>query len=139
MSGFPVALPLSNGSTSAIVLDKDSTGKLWATYTGTEGGLSDGKIHVIWSTSDDHTVWDTTGTTLESGLVPNTTEISTITHFGGNKLGIAWSNRPAKEIAFCYHVDGQPETTWSTKEIIDSGLGPRGLGPVSNDHLKSGV
>jgi hypothetical protein len=135
ISGFPVPLPLIAGSTSALVLDKDSTGKLWATYTGTEESFSDGKIHVIWSTSADHTVWDTTGTTLETGLTPNTPEISAITHFGGNKIGIAWSNRPAKEIAFRYHVDGQPESSWSAKEIIDSGLGPRGLGPVADDHL----
>jgi hypothetical protein len=135
VSGFPVPLPLIGGATSALVLDKDSTGKLWATYTGTQGGLADGKIRVIWSTTSDHQVWDTTGTTIESGLVPNTPEISAVVHFGGNKIGIAWSNRPAKEIAFRYHVDGQPETTWSAKEIIDSGLGPRGLGPVADDHL----
>ncbi len=135
ISGFPVNLTLNNGSTSAIVLDEDGTGKLWATYTGTQDGLSDGRVHVIWSISADHKVWDTTGTTIESGLVPNITEISAITHFDGNKIGIAWSNRPAQEIAFRYHVDGQPETTWSAKEIIDSGLGPRGLGPVADDHL----
>jgi hypothetical protein len=132
---FPVALNLSGGSSDALVMEKDSTGKLWATYTGTQGALSDGKIHVIWSTSADHEVWNTTGAELESGLTPNTTEISAITHFQGNKIGVAWSNRPAKEIAFRFHVDGEAETTWSAKEIIDSGLGPRGLGPVSNDHV----
>lgn len=135
IAGFPVNLPLNGSSTSAIVLDEDSTGKLWATFTGTQGGLSDGKIHVTWSTSADHKVWDTTGTTLESGLTPNTLEISAILHFGGNKMGVAWSNQPGKEIAFRYHNDGDPATTWSAKEIIDSGLGPRHLGPVSDDHL----
>jgi hypothetical protein len=135
ISGFPVQIPLHGGATSAIVLDKDSTGKLWATYTGTQGGLSDGKIHVIWTTSADHTTWDTAGATLESGLTPNKTEISAITHFGGDKMGVVWSNQPGKEIAFRYHVDGQPESDWSAKEIVDYGLGPRGLGAVSNDHL----
>jgi len=133
--GFPINLPLNGSSTSAIVLDKDSTGKLWATYTGTQGGLSDGNVRVIWSTSADHTAWDTTGFVLESGLVPNTLEISAITHFGGNKIGVVWSNQPAKQIGFRFHTDGQGETSWSTKEIIDSGIGPRGLGPVADDHL----
>jgi hypothetical protein len=135
IAGFPVTLPLNGGSSEALVIEKDTTGKLWATYTGTLGGLSDGKIRVIWSTSDDHKVWDTSGTELESGLTPNTEEISAIVHFDGNKIGVAWSNRPAKEIAFRYHSDGQPESNWSPKEIIDSGLGPRGLGPVADDHL----
>ncbi|HKZ03646.1 MAG TPA: hypothetical protein VJ180_15490, partial [Pyrinomonadaceae bacterium] len=135
VSGFPVQLPLNGSSTSAIVLEKDTTGKLWATYTGTQGGLSDGKVRVIWSTSADHKVWNTTGFELESGLAANLIEISAITHFGGNKIGIAWSNQPAKQIAFRYHVDGDSETTWSTREIIDSGLGPRGLGGVADDHL----
>jgi len=135
MAGFPVELPLHGGSTSAIVLDEDSTGKLWATYTGTEGGFSDGIVHVIWSTSADHRTWDTAGVTLASGLVPNITEISAIVHFGSNKLGVAWTSRPANEIAFRYHIDGQPEMSWSAKETVDSGLGPSGLGSVANDHL----
>src|SRR5439155_20647933 len=108
---FPVNLPLNNGSTSAIVMDKEGTGNLWATYTGTQDVLSDGKVHVIWSITADHKVCDTSGTTIESGLVPNITEISASTHFDGHKIGIAWTNRPAQEIAFRYHVDGQPETT----------------------------
>jgi len=97
--------------------------------------MADGKVRVIWSTSDDHTQWNTVGVELESGLAPNTEEVSAITHFDGNKIGVVWSNRPAKEIAFRYHLDGEPETSWSAKEIVDSGLGPRGLGPVADDHL----
>jgi hypothetical protein len=135
ISGFPVNLPLIGGSSEALVIEKDSTGKLWATYTGTQGPLSDGKVRVIWSTSADHKAWNTSGAELESGLQANQSEISAIIHFDNNKIGIAWSNRPAKEIAFRFHADGQPETSWSPKEIIDSGLGPRGLGEVADDHL----
>lgn len=135
VSGFPVSIPLNLSSSAALVIQKDSTGKLWATYTSTQGGLSDGTVRVIWSTSTDHLTWNTTGATLETGLTPNVPEISTISHFGGNKIGVTWSNRPGREIGFRYHIDGDPETTWSSKEVVDSGLGPQGLGPVSNDHL----
>jgi hypothetical protein len=131
--GVPIAL---NGSaTAALVIAKDSTGKLWATYTGTQGGLSDGTVRVIWSTSVDHTAWNTTGFTVETGLAPNILEISTLVHFQGNKIGVAWSDQPGMEIGFRFHNDGDPETTWSSKEVIDAGVGPRGLGPVSDDHL----
>jgi hypothetical protein len=135
VSGFPITLPLRGGSASALVLEEDSTGKLWATYAGTQGPLADGEIHVIWSTSADHTVWNTTGAELESGLIPNVQEISAIAHFAGNKIGIVWSNRPGQEIAFRYHIDGEAETVWSPKEIVDSGVGPRGLGSVADDQL----
>jgi hypothetical protein len=56
-------------------------------------------------------------------------------HFGGGRIGIAWSDQTLKEIGFRYHVDGETETNWSAKEIIDSGLGPRGLGSVADNHL----
>jgi hypothetical protein len=135
IDGFPIGLTLKGRPSSAVVLDEDNTGKLWATYTGTQGDSSDGQVHVIWSTSADHTEWDTNGITLESGLDPNKLESSAIIHFGGDKIGIVWSNQPLMEIAFRYHIDGQAETQWSEKEVIDSGLGPRGLGPVANDHL----
>jgi hypothetical protein len=117
-------------------LEKDSTGKLWATYTSTNGGGSDGKVRVIWSTSADHTVWDTTANILETGLIPNNMEVADIVHFG-NKIGVVWSNYPGKQIAFRYHTDGDAETSWSIKETVDSGTGPSNFpgGSVSDDHL----
>ena len=136
LSGFPVNLALSGASPPA-VLEKDSNGKLWATYTSTNGGGSDGKVRVIWTTSADHTAWDTTGNVLETGLNPLNMEVADIVAFGGNKIGVVWSNYPNKQIAFRYHVDGDPETNWSVKEIIDSGNGPSNFpgGSVADDHL----
>ncbi len=141
LAGFPVILPLtgigtgtSDAQTGSITLAQDSTGKLWATYPGTGQG-SAGNVRVIWSTSANHLTWNTTGFVLATGASTTTQEVSNIVHFQGNKIGVAWSNQVVKELGFRYHLDGDPETTWSSKQVIDSGLGDQiGLGGVADNH-----
>ena len=142
VSGFPVTLPLigigtgtSASATGSITFAQDSTGKIWATYPGT-GPNGDGNYRVIWTTSADHKTWDTNGFILATGGALATQEVTNIVHFGGNKIGIAWSHQlnPVED-AFRYHVDGDPENVWSTKEVIDSGLGNEvGIGGVADNH-----
>lgn len=110
--GFPVDLPLA-GLANAIALHQDSSGKLWATYT------SGREVHVIWSTSLDHTTWNTSGMILAPDVADFTTEAATIMHFEGNKIGVVWGNHDMNEIAFRFHRDGDPETSWSNKELVD--------------------
>ena len=129
ISGFPVMLPLA-GLANAINLHRDSTGKLWATYT------SGTNVYVIWSTSSDHKKWDTTGVILASGISDLTTEAATVTAFGGNKIGVLWGNQAVGEYAFRFHRDGDPETSWSPKEIVDCCIDADGDGisDVADDH-----
>ncbi|PYU96739.1 MAG: hypothetical protein DMG08_01545 [Acidobacteria bacterium] len=125
IGGFPVDLPLA-GLATAVALDQDSTGKLWATYP------SGSNVYVIWSTSADHRTWDTTGLILAPDVSTLTTEASTIAHFGGNKIGVVWGNQALAEYAFRFHLDGDPETNWSAKEIIDC---CSSQGGVADDHI----
>ncbi len=120
--GFPVDIPLT-GLASTLTFAQDSTGKLWATYTGTNNSGGDGKVHVIWTTSPDHLTWDSTGTVLETGLSVLIKEVSAITAFGGNMIGVTWSNHATNQIGFSYHIDADVENLWSVKEIISSGVG----------------
>jgi hypothetical protein len=124
-AGFPVDLPLA-GLATVIALHHDSTGKLWAAYT------SGPNIHVIWSTSADHTTWDTGGVVLAADISATATEAATLVHFGGSTIGVAWSNQALGEIGFRFHRDGDPETAWSPKEQVDCCQGVPG---VANDHL----
>jgi hypothetical protein len=112
LPGFPVDLPLA-GLANAIALDQDGTGKLWATYT------SGHDVHVIWSTSVDHTAWDTTGVILAPDIADVTTEAATLARFGGDKIGVVWGNQRVNEIAFRFHNDLDPEASWSDKEVVD--------------------
>jgi hypothetical protein len=132
VSGFPVNLPLApsslptTGFATAIALQQDSTGRLWAVYPAGRD------VHVIWSTSADHRTWDTTGLILASGIDELTNEAVTITHFDGNKIGVVWSNQALGEIGFRFHRDADPVTSWSPKELIDC---CQGRGGVADDHL----
>jgi hypothetical protein len=141
ISGFPVNLTLtgigagvSAAETGSITLAQDSTGKLWASYPGSFIG-GDGNYRVIWSTSADHKTWNATGHIFDTGGSVDTQEVAPIVHFAGNKIGIVYSKQPTKEVLFLYHNDGDPETTWGTKEIVDSGLGHLGIGGVADNHM----
>jgi hypothetical protein len=131
MTGFPVDLPLSGsvapGLANAVPLHQDSTGKLWATYT------AGSNVRVIWSTSADHRSWDTTGFILAPDIDATTTEAAAIMHFGGDRIGVVWGNQALREYAFRFHRDGDPETTWSPKEVIDCCNSQDG--GVADDHL----
>ncbi|HKZ80263.1 MAG TPA: IPT/TIG domain-containing protein, partial [Pyrinomonadaceae bacterium] len=141
ITGFPINLPLtgigpgiSDAQIGSITIAEDSTGKLWAAYPGTFTG-GDGNYRVIWSTSADHKTWDTTGFIFASGGSTVTQEVAPIVHFGGNKVGIIYSNQPSVKIGFRYHNDGDPENVWSTEEIVNSGLGHLGVGGVADNHM----
>ncbi len=125
IAGFPVDLPLA-GLAAAVPLHQDSTGKLWATYP------SGSNVYVIWSTSADHLTWNTTGFILAPDISAQTTEAAAITHFGGDKIGVVWGNQALAEYAFRFHRDGDPETNWSSKEVVDC-CSPDGS--VADDHL----
>ena len=141
VAGFPVTMPLigigtgiSLSQSGSITLAQDSTGKLWAAYPGT-GPNGDSNYRVIWSTSADQKVWDTNGFILDTGGATITQEVESIIPFGGNKIGITWSNQVVEELGFRYHNDGAPENVWSTKELIDFGLGnEQGIGGVADNH-----
>ncbi|MFQ5600042.1 MAG: hypothetical protein ACE5G2_05760, partial [Candidatus Krumholzibacteriia bacterium] len=119
-SGFPISLSIASGS-ETIVLDQDSTGRLWAAY---EGG---GKVYVAYSISSDHRSWETPGVVLRSGL--DADDIASVVRFGGDKVGVFWSDQSRWEFGFSYHRDSNPPDDWSSVEIVDAGTGR------SDDHI----
>jgi hypothetical protein len=120
MAGFPVSLTmLANSET--IVIDEDSTGRLWATYE------ANGKIQVTYSTSADHTQWLSTPLAISGTVDPD--DISTIVAFGGNTIGVLWSDQRVQQVCFRTHLDSDPPGTWGATEVVRSGFG------VVDDHI----
>ena len=119
-TGFPVTLPNPTDS-ETMVLDQDSSGRLWATA---EGG---GNVNVYYSTSADQRTWSSTPVVLRSGLLAD--DISAVVAFGGNKIGVFWSDQVRWEFGFRVHNDGDPPTTWGAVEVVVSG------GGISDDHV----
>jgi hypothetical protein len=112
-AGFPVTI--RNGGAETIVIDRDSTGTLWITYT--QGN----KVYVNHSLSSD-TDWNPNVAPFQAaGTNPTVSpdDISTLVAFDG-KIGILWSNESADQFngssdtAFYYavHADGAADTAW---------------------------
>ncbi len=106
-AGFPATINSVRSET--LVIAKDSTGELWATW---EQGS---RIWVTHTTSAD-TVW-AAPFLLPGAAAVNADDISSIIAFGGNKIGIFWSNQSALPDAdyFAIHRDADPDGTWSDR------------------------
>ena len=120
-AGYPATI--NNYRTETLVIDKDATGRLWATWVQ---GTS---VYITHTLADDRTwaapfVLPATGATaLKSD------DISTLVSFGGGKVGVMWSNQTTATIRFAVHLDGMPPTVWQPAESALSGS------KMADDHL----
>ncbi|MCH7772627.1 MAG: T9SS type A sorting domain-containing protein, partial [Bacteroidetes bacterium] len=96
-----VAITLSSGVETATI-DIDSNGRMWLAYE------SSGNINVQWSNSP-YSDWTNSVIVLASGGAPD--DICAVTSFGGNKIGIMWSNQTANpnKFGFRYRDDSTSE------------------------------
>ena len=117
-AGFPVTI--TSGGMEAIVLEKDTTGKLWVTYT------QDSKVYVAHSLSDDLT-WSSPFVLPVQGASVDPDDISSIIAFG-NQIGVMWSNELDGAFYFAIHKDGMPDDAWQVSTPL------QGPGMV-NDHI----
>jgi PKD repeat protein len=118
-SGFPVNI--NANKTETLVIDRDSTGTLWSTFT------SGSRVYVNHSVGGNDAAWST------PILVPGSTaltsdDISSLIQFGGNKIGLMWSNQVDHKVYFAVHNDGAADTAWTTSAV------PNG-GATSDDHI----
>ena len=117
-TGFPVTI--GDVSTESMTIAKDSFGILWAAWTQAS------RVRIAHSTTSD-TTW------AASFILPtNTTDLNAddlcgLTSFGGNRIGVAWSDQQVNAYRFSVHTDGQAPATWAAIEGISSG--------ETDDHL----
>ncbi|MBA2385356.1 MAG: PKD domain-containing protein [Actinobacteria bacterium] len=112
-TGFPATI--NNYNSETLVIDKDSTGTLWATW------MQDSKIYVSRTVGDDLT-WGTPFVLPAAGATVSVDDISSVGAFGGNKIGVMWSNQVADAVYFAVHEDGQPAGSWSPSSAALQGL-----------------
>jgi hypothetical protein len=101
-AGFPVVV--NNGGVEAIVLAKDTKGKLWVTYT------QNSKVYVNRSIGSD-TTWGTPFVLPVKGTSVSADDISAVIAFRGN-IGVMWSNQIDSAVYFATHRDGDPDSSW---------------------------
>jgi hypothetical protein len=108
----PIVVRSGGGET--IVLDKDSTGQLWVTFTQSN------KVYVNRSTTSD-SVWGTPFV-VPGAATLNFDDISSIVAYkdqNGSSIGVLWSNHNTpSSMLFSYHKDGDPDTIWQPIQTI---------------------
>jgi hypothetical protein len=118
--GFPVQI--NNWRTETLVLAKDSTGQLWATWT------QQSQVFVNRTTGSD-TAWGTPFA-LPGGTGLTSDDISSVVSFGGNRIGIMWSDQNDDQMKFAVHHDStSSDTSWSGPEVAASGSN------IADDHI----
>ena len=119
-SGFPLSVNSGGGSESASI-DRDSTGRLWVTYT---------RGSKIWVA-----VSDTNGGNWTAGFLPSVIDtsiaaddLSAVIAFG-TSIGIMWSDQESNVFRFAIHDDGAPLDQWRLETVPQSEIGS------SDDHI----
>jgi PKD repeat protein len=111
-AGFPTTI--NNYRTETLVIDKDSTGRVWATW------VQEQAVYVN-STATDGKTWGTPFALPISGASGlSTDDISALIAFGG-KVGVMWSNQNASAMYFAVHHDADARTLWRPTEAALSG------------------
>src|SRR5690606_38050104 len=102
-SGFPVNVGV--GRMEALVIDRDSTGRLWITY------LQNRLPRVAHSTTNDQT-WSAPFP-IPGAQQTGSDDISSVIAFGGNKIGVVWSDQSHDAYYLAIHNDGAAPNTWT--------------------------
>jgi Ca2+-binding RTX toxin-like protein len=119
-----------------LVIDRDSTGAIWATWVQEDSGGT--QHHVYVNKSDGNCVGGALSNCNFSSAPHSldnvgADDISSAIRFGGN-VGVGWSNTSAGvgQMRFGVHADGQPLGTWSGAEAI---LGGPTEPKLADDHI----
>jgi hypothetical protein len=107
--GFPTLI--GDASTEAIVIDKDSTGTLWAVW------MLDKRVRIAHTLGDDLS-WSNPMVHPLNTADLTADDLATIVPFQGNKIGVLWSDQVTHAFVFTSHQDGDPDTAWSPLEPV---------------------
>jgi hypothetical protein len=110
-AGFPVTV--TKGGMKTIVLDKDTTDKLWVTYT--QGS----KVYVNRSL-DSHQKWGTPFVLPVKGTSVSPDDISAVVAFD-SQIGVMWSNQVDSAMYFATHKDGDLDNVWQERRTAIQG------------------
>ena len=104
---------ITNRDPESLAIAKDSAGRLWSTF-------EDGLRIKVGSTSPG-------GTTFTYQELPtlnvNADDVSSITAFGGDKIGVMWSNQAQRKVFFAWRRDTDPVDSWTVETAYGGGVG----------------
>ena len=116
--GFPVNINRAESET--LTIDRDSTGTLWATW------VQGSQVYVNRATGDGQS-WGVPFVLPGSTTNLDNDDISSLVHFGGDRIGLMFNNETDHKTYFAVHQDGAPDAAWSVSAV------PTGWN--SDDHI----
>ena len=131
-SGFPASI--RNGIRSeTLVIAKDSTGTLWATWT--RGTDDSNRVFTNHTVGGNDAVWSAPAELPFAEAAMADDDISSIIAFtvaGQHRVGVFWSNQSDHSDYFAWHVDGASDAAWT----IETALEPSSGDPSpADDHM----
>jgi PKD repeat protein len=112
-AGYPATI--SDFSSETLTIDKDTTGTIWATW------VQGSRVYMNRTTGGD-AAWGTPFALPAQGAdTLDADDISAVAAFGGNKLGVMWSNQTVSVMYFAVHHDGDPVDTWELSRTAVQG------------------
>ncbi len=114
---------LAQQKVESAVLDRDSLGRLWVSYTApTTGGL--GEVKVAHTTTSD-TDWTAPSTLPVPGgaATVDADDLSTVVAYGdrgARRIGVLWSNELHSALYFAGHADGAPDDSWELTTLCST-------------------
>jgi hypothetical protein len=128
---------INDQKSETLVIDRDSNGAIWATWVQEDSG---GTQHHVYVTKSNGDCVGGVLTNCDFSAPPQSLDdvgpddISSLVRFGGNKIGVVWSNTSAGvgQMRFSFHTDGQPLNVWSTTEPV---LGGPTAPKLADDHI----
>jgi Ca2+-binding RTX toxin-like protein len=128
---------INEQKSESLVIDRDSTGAIWATWVQEDSG---GAQHHVYVNKSDGNCLGGVLTNCDFSSPPQSLDdvgaddISSLVRFGGNKVGVVWSNTTVGvgQMRFNSHTDGQPLGTWLGQEAI---LGGPTNPKLADDHI----
>jgi hypothetical protein len=120
--GFPAVI--NRYRTETLAIERDSTGKLWATWQ------QDGRIYLNRSLDAAGRTWGNPFPLPFSEARVSVDDISALVLYSG-RLGIMWSNQQPESdgMWFSSHRDGSPDGVWTVPEPALEG------GRAADDHI----
>jgi trimeric autotransporter adhesin len=110
-TGFPVTI--NSLKLEALVIAKDSTGELWATWQqGTQIWVNRTLCTPVCNDASWGTPFVISSTAVKGD------DISSVIAFGGNKIGVMWSDQNASKDVFGIHADDQADNVWSFENAL---------------------
>ena len=116
-SGFPTTI--SNNSSESLTIAKDSTGVVWASWTQVSGGTSTVFVN---NSAPGGTSWGVPFV-VPGAADPHPTpdDLSAIVAFGGDEVGIMWTDQATGTAWWATHDDdgsARTASSWKVREAI---------------------